>query len=149
MGNWNQSRIISFIAAPLVVLSIAGCGESEAEASPSTQSPVEEAAPSSNSLSAQYEQCTGAVDRIDSSECIFEEHERQDQRLNAAYKALQGKQLATEVRDMQRGWIAWVGAYCELYAASTGTSIAITEFECLALKTKEQADFLEQLRHLP
>ena len=149
MGNWKHSRVISLIAAPLVVLSIAGCGESEAEATPSTSSPVEEAAPSSNSLSAQYEQCTGGVDRMDSSECIFDEHDRQDQRLNAAYKALQGKQSSSEVRDMQRGWIAWVEPYCELYAASTGTSIAITQAECLALKTKEQADFLEQLASLP
>ena len=50
--------------------------------------------------------------------CIADERERQDKRLNAAYKALIGavsEERKTELRSVQRKWIAFRDANCAFY----------------------------------
>jgi uncharacterized protein YecT (DUF1311 family) len=50
--------------------------------------------------------------------CIADEFERQDKRLNAAYKALievVSEKRKTELRDVQRKWLAFLDANCSFY----------------------------------
>jgi uncharacterized protein YecT (DUF1311 family) len=50
--------------------------------------------------------------------CIADEFERQDKRLNAAYKALieaVSEKRKIELRDVQRKWIAFLDANCSFY----------------------------------
>ena len=50
-------------------------------------------------------------------DCIAEEFEHQDRRLNTAYQALMGSVSAetrTQLRDAQRKWIAFRDANCRV-----------------------------------
>jgi len=107
-------------------------------------------------LSAEHDRCmssgdaargvtTGIVD------CDREELDRQDHRLNAAYRKLMaGLAPARRVRlrNAERAWIRERDRRCEKAAEpeAGGTLALILRSSCFASETKERADYLEAYR---
>ena len=83
-------------------------------------------------------------------DCIREELERQDRKLNGAYEALMRsvpEKRKTQLRDAQRKWIAFRDANCEFYYDPQGGSAArLASNECVVLLTAERAHELETLK---
>ena len=83
-------------------------------------------------------------------DCISEELERQDRRLNAAYRSLMGsvpERRRAQLRDAQRKWIAFRDANCEFYYDPQGGSAArLASNECAVTLTAERAHELEALK---
>jgi uncharacterized protein YecT (DUF1311 family) len=83
-------------------------------------------------------------------DCISEELERQDRRLNGAYEALMGsvpEKRRAQLRDAQRKWIAFRDANCEFYYDPQGGSAArLASNECVVTLTAERAHELETLK---
>jgi uncharacterized protein YecT (DUF1311 family) len=83
-------------------------------------------------------------------DCISEELERQDRRLNGAYEALMGsvpEKRRAQLRDAQRKWIAFRDANCEFYYDPQGGSAArLASNECVVALTAERAHELETLK---
>ncbi len=82
--------------------------------------------------------------------CIADEFERQDKRLNAAYKALIGavsEKRKTELRDVQRKWIAFLDANCSFYDdPEGGTADRLAANECRVTHTALRATELQNLK---
>ena len=83
-------------------------------------------------------------------DCIREELERQDRRLNETYKALFDslpEKRQAQLRDAQRKWIAFRDANCEFYYDPQGGSAArLASNECVLTFTAERAHELETLK---
>ena len=83
-------------------------------------------------------------------DCISAELERQDRRLNEAYKALMGsvpEKRKAQLRDAQRKWIEFRDANCEFYYDPQGGSAArLASNECVVTLTAERAHELETLK---
>ncbi|MDR1109606.1 MAG: lysozyme inhibitor LprI family protein [Deltaproteobacteria bacterium] len=102
-------------------------------------------------LSSQCLQClenTGGVvpDMID---CLQAEYEKQDARLNAAYKKVragESEEQAKKLRTAQRAWIQFRDAYGDyLYDPEGGTDARVSAMIWLVVCTTEQAERLERL----
>ena len=82
--------------------------------------------------------------------CIADEFERQDKRLNAAYKALiaaVSEKRKAELRDVQRKWIAFLDANCRFYNdPEGGTGDRLAANECRVTHTSQRATELENLK---
>ncbi|SJZ94805.1 lysozyme inhibitor LprI family protein [Consotaella salsifontis] len=81
-------------------------------------------------------------------ECLSDQAERWDTRLNAAYKtAMDGmsEERRKGLRDVQRQWIAWRDANCGWYAEGEGTISRIEAAECDRSLTRARALELEEL----
>jgi uncharacterized protein YecT (DUF1311 family) len=82
--------------------------------------------------------------------CVADEFERQDKRLNAAYKALIGtvsEKRKTELRDVQRKWIAFLDANCSFYDdPEGGTADRLAANECRVTHTALRATELQNLK---
>jgi uncharacterized protein YecT (DUF1311 family) len=83
-------------------------------------------------------------------DCISEELERQDRRLNGAYEALMRsvpEKRRAQLRDAQRKWIAFRDANCEFYYDPQGGSAArLASNECVVTLTADRAHELETLK---
>jgi uncharacterized protein YecT (DUF1311 family) len=83
-------------------------------------------------------------------DCIREELERQDLRLNGAYKNLMDslpENRKAQLRDAQRKWIAFRDANCGFYYDPQGGSAArLASDECVVTLTAERAHELETLK---
>jgi uncharacterized protein YecT (DUF1311 family) len=83
-------------------------------------------------------------------DCISEELERQDRRLNGAYKVLMDslpEKRKTQLRDAQRKWIEFRDANCEFYYDPQGGQAArLASNECVVTLTAERAHALETLK---
>lgn len=87
---------------------------------------------------------------VDMLNCIAAEHEVQDQRLNANYKAL-SESLSPERRKelvaVQRLWLQYRDANCRFHADPDGGSAAgLVANDCLLGMTAERAQALANLR---
>lgn len=108
------------------------------------------AANAEDSISKTYSACmekSGGVTPV-MQDCIGAEHEVQDRRLNAAYKALNAasdEKRKAAIRDAQRKWIAFRDANCSLYDDG-GSAGRIAANECLLRHTARRADELENLK---
>ena len=97
-----------------------------------------------------YSQCMQtAQSTLDMNNCNGAEIERQDARLNSAYKkaiaALEPAQQ-TQLRDAQRLWIKYRDANCKLYFSLTGGTIdQLNGAGCVLDMTKARADELLKL----
>jgi uncharacterized protein YecT (DUF1311 family) len=82
--------------------------------------------------------------------CIADEFERQDKRLNAAYKGLLGavsEKRKVKLRDIQRKWIAFLDANCSFYDdPEGGTADRLAANECRATHTAQRATELQNLK---
>jgi len=105
-------------------------------------------------LSQRYSTCMNQADgiTIDMHACIAAEYERQDGRLNLAYKQL-SNQLSDDRKKQllaaQRLWIQFRGANCAFYADPDGGTLAnldgaTCELEATALRAAELERFLDR-----
>ena len=94
------------------------------------------------------ETCPDAVTTADIVECLTETYEDWDARLNTAYRAavepLEGERR-TQLRDVQRAWIAYRDASCGYYRSGEGTIAAIEGNSCMVELTRTRAEELEGL----
>ncbi|HEY6992323.1 MAG TPA: lysozyme inhibitor LprI family protein [Xanthobacteraceae bacterium] len=102
--------------------------------------------------SRSYAACLDKTGGVTSAmqDCIREELERQDRRLNGAYQALMGsvpEKRRAQLRDAQRKWIAFRDANCEFYYDPQGGSAArLASNECVVTLTAQRAHELETLK---
>jgi uncharacterized protein YecT (DUF1311 family) len=102
--------------------------------------------------STSYRECldkaSGATPAV--QDCISQELERQDRKLNSAYKALMdsvSEKRRPQLRDAQRKWIAFRDANCKFYYDPQGGSAArIASSECVVTLTADRAQELETLK---
>jgi uncharacterized protein YecT (DUF1311 family) len=102
----------------------------------------------------RYNNCmdqSGGV-TVNMLDCIGEELNSQDARLNGAYKQLRS-QLTSARRqsllDAQRLWIKYRDANCNFYADPEGGTFAnLLASECVLRETAERAKELEELGNL-
>jgi len=104
-----------------------------------------------NNLSKKFDACmdkSGGV-TIDMIDCISAEIERQDVRLNKAYKTLMANQTPErkkQLQEAQRAWIKFRDLNCNFYHDPDGGSIArVNANSCLMSMTANRAKELENL----
>ena len=85
-------------------------------------------------------------------DCIGQEHERQDARLNRVYNELMGTLPAERknaLRDAQRAWLKYREANCHFYDDPNGGSIArVQANDCFMTETAKRAKELEDIRSM-
>ena len=102
-------------------------------------------------FSSEFDQCMdrsgGAT--FDMIECMTAEHEKQDVKLNAAYKKLmnaESEERKKKLREAQRAWIKFRDAYGDFIYDPDGGTLARVEANYWNLEaTAEQAKRLEEL----
>ncbi|MGD9947024.1 MAG: lysozyme inhibitor LprI family protein [Desulfobulbus sp.] len=100
-------------------------------------------------LSKEYSFCLDAAGGVTMSmiDCIHQETERQDLRLNKAYKMVMETltpERKNELKKAQRAWIAFRDGNCQFYADPEGGSIAgISANDCYLRATASRASELE------
>lgn len=106
---------------------------------------------SENGLSKQHAACmdkSGGT-TLGMIECITTETQRQDVRLNKAYKALMAELTASrkaQLQDAQRAWIKYRDANCAFYDDPDGGTLArVNANGCMMNATAERARELEGL----
>ncbi|MBB3143111.1 lysozyme inhibitor LprI family protein [Halomonas organivorans] len=85
---------------------------------------------------------------VDMIDCIAEELETQDARLNGAYQALRGElseQRRQSLLQAQRLWIQYRDANCQFYATAGGTLARVSANECMLRETAERAQELDAM----
>ncbi|MBH3427211.1 lysozyme inhibitor LprI family protein [Pseudomonas alkylphenolica] len=97
-----------------------------------------------------YSQCMQTAETtLDMNNCNGAEIDRQDARLNGAYKkamATLEPTQQTQLRDAQRLWIKYRDANCKLYYSLTGGTIdQLNGAGCVLELTKARADELGKL----
>ncbi|MCG5243015.1 lysozyme inhibitor LprI family protein [Azospirillum doebereinerae] len=102
-----------------------------------------------NNLSATYTNCmdnSGGV-TFDMIECTPEEHEKQDKRLNSAYKqALKAVgDRANTLKEVQRAWLKYRDLTCGFAGGAEGSSARIIGSSCFLQMTAERADELQDI----
>jgi uncharacterized protein YecT (DUF1311 family) len=100
-------------------------------------------------LSAEYSKCieqSGATDP-GMFDCIVAEAERQDKRLNDAYKKLMNElkpERRKELQEAQRLWLEYTEANCNFYLdPDGGTAAKLAASECPVLAKASRAKELE------
>lgn len=102
-------------------------------------------------LSAAFEKCIAKAGAVDPAvlECIGNEHEVQDRRLNSSYKALMAKIGAPrkkQLQESQRLWLKYVEANCDFYYdPNGGTSARMMSAQCSVDARAQRAGELEDL----
>lgn len=112
------------------------------------------AAPASardDGLTAEFGACMDASGGVtfDMIDCMSAEHERQDARLNQAYKAVMaglGDDRKDALRAAQRAWIQFRDANCDFHYDPQGGTLARVEANsCMMSETAERAGELERI----
>lgn len=165
MPGLNRSMLVSGVMA------FAALGAASAQADNSTPSTgdvqMQQCLDGAGKTSVNTSSCAGTIidacpgikgSTSDMVECIELELTFWDARLNAAYKNLRavyaeqdqdepdGMQLADELRDTQRAWIAWRDAKCSFAYREFrgGTMGRITGADCMNSMTAARAIELEE-----
>lgn len=103
-------------------------------------------------LSRQHTACMAQSNGVTSDmiECITAEFQRQDVRLNKAYKAAMSDlppPRKKQLQEAQRAWIKFRDANCGFYADPDGGSLArVNGNDCMMSATAERARELESFR---
>jgi uncharacterized protein YecT (DUF1311 family) len=101
--------------------------------------------------SAAHTACMGKSGGVTSAmlDCIATELQRQDARLNRAYKAAMAPLSAPRKKQLQaaqRAWLAYRDANCQFYADPEGGSVAaVVANDCVLSATASRALELENL----
>ena len=123
---------ISFIAC--LVLSVLNCARAEERTSETSTACLDKAGG-----------VTAAM-----QDCIKEEIERQDRRLNTAYQSLMNsvpEKRQRQLRDAQRKWVSFRDANCRFYFDPEGGSAArLASNECVVTLTADRSHELENLK---
>jgi uncharacterized protein YecT (DUF1311 family) len=105
----------------------------------------------SDLLSVEYSKCIEQSGGIDPGmlDCMGAEAERQDKRLNDAYKKLMNElkpERKKELQEAQRLWIKYTEVNCNLYLdPDGGTAARLAASECPVLAKAARAKELENL----
>ena len=87
---------------------------------------------------------------VEMLDCIAAETERQDLRLNKAYKDVMAEltpQRKKQLQEAQRAWIKYRDANCDFYAdPDGGTLAAVSSNDCFMSTTASRAKELEGFR---
>lgn len=102
-------------------------------------------------LSPAFDKCIAKAGAVDPAvlECIGNEHEVQDRKLNSSYKAIMTK-LNTprkkQLQEAQRLWLKYVEANCDFYYDPNGeTSARMMSAQCSVDARAQRASELEDL----
>ncbi|MDX7901349.1 lysozyme inhibitor LprI family protein [Aeromonas media] len=104
---------------------------------------------------AQAEQdCTAPVTQTDMNICAFQDYQRADARLNAAYKkrvATLDKAQLDRLRTAQRAWITFRDAQCRYEAGvyEGGSMAPLVHSSCLTKLTEQRTKDLISLEDQP
>lgn len=102
-------------------------------------------------LSQQFDLCMSKADGVtfDMVECIGQEVQRQDARLNKAYKVLMvdlSPERKKQLREAQRAWLQFRDTNCGFYYDPDGGSSArLSGNDCIMTMTAQRAQELENL----
>ncbi|SMH57915.1 Uncharacterized conserved protein YecT, DUF1311 family [Azospirillum lipoferum] len=108
----------------------------------------------SRNLSITYTNCMDNAGGVTAEMhgCIGAEHEKQDKRLNAAYKAamktVEGKR-AQDFKEVQRAWLKFRDLNCGFAGGGEGTIAGILGASCVLNMTAERADELQAIAEAP
>lgn len=94
----------------------------------------------------EAERCFDQVSTLAIATCLQADAGRWDQRLNAAYAALQERiapQQRQPLRDAQRLWVRYRDANCGFYGAREGSMRQIEAAQCLRDMTRARTRELE------
>lgn len=114
-------------------------------------SPLSLASAGGAKLSPAFDKCITKAGAVDPAvlECIGNEHEVQDRRLNSSYKALMAKLDAPrkkQLQEAQRLWLKYVEANCDFYYDPDGGSSArMMSAQCSVDARAQRAGELENL----
>jgi len=103
-------------------------------------------------LSKQYNACMDKSGGVTMSmvECITAENQRQDVRLNTAYKALMADlppARKTQLLEAQRAWVKFRDTNCSFYLDPDGGTMArVNANDCVMMTTASRAVELEQFK---
>ncbi len=104
----------------------------------------------SKNLSATYTNCMNNSNGVTTEMvlCMTAEHEKQDKRLNAAYKAamqtVEGKR-AQDLKEVQRAWLKYRDLQCGFLGSGDGTIARIEGNGCMVDMTAQRADELQDI----
>lgn len=94
-----------------------------------------------------YQPCGDKPSTLDIVACVEAKTKVADQRLNAAYKALQARIDPAQRQPLlaaQRLWVQYRDANCGFYGAQEGTIREVQAAECLRSMTEDRAQELEK-----
>lgn len=103
-------------------------------------------------LSKQHAACMGksSATTMDMIECITAETERQDARLNKAYKAVMAElspERKKQLLEAQRAWIKFRDANCSFYNDPDGGTLArVNANDCILTSTSARVHELENFK---
>jgi uncharacterized protein YecT (DUF1311 family) len=96
-----------------------------------------------------FEPCGDQRSTVEVVDCIAGKTKTWDQRLNAAYQALQQRidpGQREPLRAAQRLWLQYRDANCGFYGSREGSLRRVEAAECLRAMTEERATELEKAR---
>lgn len=102
-------------------------------------------------LSPAFDKCIKKAGAVDPAilECLADEHDVQDRRLNASYKALMARldtQRKKQLQEAQRLWLKYIEANCDFYYdPNGGTSARLFSAQCTVDVRAQRAAELEEL----
>ena len=94
-----------------------------------------------------YPPCGDRPNTLAIVECVQAKTRAADQRLNAAYKALQARIVPAQRQPLvtaQRLWVQYRDANCLFYGMQEGTIRQVQAAECLRSMTNDRARELEE-----
>jgi uncharacterized protein YecT (DUF1311 family) len=94
-----------------------------------------------------YQLCGDKPNTLAVVECVQAKTKASDQRLNAAYRALQARIDAAQRQPMlaaQRLWVQYRDANCGFYGAQEGSIRQVQAAECIRSMTEDRARELEK-----
>jgi len=94
-----------------------------------------------------YQPCGDKPSTLAIVECVQAKTKVSDQRLNAAYKALQTRTDAAQRQPLlaaQRLWVQYRDANCGFYGAQEGSIRQVQAAECMRSMTEDRAHELEK-----
>ena len=94
-----------------------------------------------------YQPCGDKPSTLAIVECVQAKTKVSDQRLNAAYKALQGRIDPAQRQPLlagQRLWVQYWDANCGFYGAQEGSIRQVQAAECIRSMTEDRARELEK-----
>jgi uncharacterized protein YecT (DUF1311 family) len=94
-----------------------------------------------------FQPCGDKTSTLALVECVQAKTTAADQRLNAAYKALQGRIDAAQRQPLlaaQRLWVEYRDANCGFYGVEDGSIRQVQAAECIRSMTEDRARELEK-----
>jgi len=94
-----------------------------------------------------FQPCGEKTSTLAVVECVQAKTTRADQRLNVAYKALQGRIDAAQRQPLlaaQRLWVQYRDANCAFYGTQDGSIRQVQAAECIRSMTEDRARELEK-----